>query len=426
MISEREGKLFIGMCERKRIMNPNVDILNIAQALCLIPLFYIVNQYIFRALEKKHDFFSKRLLNMLSVYHFLFGVIYYVYALGNPSDSKKYFSRVAETEHSWFHFFKTETHFIDFLSYPFIKYLGFNYEMSMLLFTWVGFLGFVYAYLFFKENISLEIKIFKQIDFLLLILFLPNMHFWTASLGKGAPIFLGLMFFAYAIKNPKERWITLLGGSLLVFAIRPHMLLLIAAGSMAGIMLCKNSIHWKKKAVFIGAMALGLLVFHEPILKVVHLNNSNDLIGDFLEFTRHRSHDLAASDTGVNMASYSLPEKFFTFWFRPLFFDAPGFFGIIVSIENLIYLLIFAKIFRLKFFTFLKNAPAHVKTSLALFLITSFAMTFIMSNLGIIIRQKSMIMYFMFFVIYYYLGHEKARTIKLNPDKNIGQLPKAA
>jgi hypothetical protein len=44
---------------------------------------------------------------------------------------------------------------------------------------------------------------------------------------------------------------------------------------------------------------------------------------------------------------------------------------------------------------------------------TSFAMTFVMSNLGIIIRQKSMVMYFLFFVIYYYLAHEKSLTARL-------------
>jgi hypothetical protein len=41
------------------------------------------------------------------------------------------------------------------------------------------------------------------------------------------------------------------------------------------------------------------------------------------------------------------------------------------------------------------------------FLLTSFAMTFVMSNLGIIMRQKSMVMYFAFFVIYYFLAQEE-------------------
>ena len=116
------------------------------------------------------------------------------------------------------------------------------------------------------------------------------------------------------------------------------------------------------------------------------------------------------------MTDYSLLEKFFTFWFRPLFFDAPGILGVIVSIENLIYLLLFGKLFKKSFFGFLKTAPGHVKLSLILFFTTSFAMTFVMSNLGIILRQKSMIMYFLFFVIYYFLAYEKDTVFRLKQE----------
>lgn len=402
------------------------SILDIAQALCLLPFLYVANQYIFGKLARKHDFFSKKLMNVLSLYHLLFAGLYYAYALFNPSDSKGYFRVATTTTHNWFHFFRTETPFIDFLSYPFVKFLNFNYEMMMLMFAWLGFLGFVYAYVFFKENISVKIKVFKKIDLLLLILFLPNMHFWTASLGKGAPIFLGLMLFAYAVKIPEKRILPLLIGSLLVFAIRPHVFLLIAVGSVIGIMLTRNSFSWKKKAIFSGAVLASLLLFHEQILAVVHLNNSQNLISDFLAFTRDRAASLDNSSSGVNMLQYSLDERIFTFWFRPLFLDAPGFLGVVVSVENLIYLLLFLKIFRLRFLKFLRYAPAQVKISLSLFLLSSFAMTFVMSNLGIIIRQKSMIMYFMFFVIYYFLAHEKAKTISLNPEKREPQLPMAA
>ena len=55
-----------------------------------------------------------------------------------------------------------------------------------------------------------------------------------------------------------------------------------------------------------------------------------------------------------------------------------------------------------------------VKMSLVVFFLSSFALTFVMSNLGIIMRQKSMVMYFLFFVIYYYLAQKKYdRLIKL-------------
>lgn len=54
-----------------------------------------------------------------------------------------------------------------------------------------------------------------------------------------------------------------------------------------------------------------------------------------------------------------------------------------------------------------------MKMSLVLFLMTLFAMTFVKSNLGIIIRQKSMVMYFFFLMIYYYLAHGKSLSARL-------------
>ncbi|RKS50574.1 hypothetical protein BC962_2345 [Gillisia mitskevichiae] len=364
-------------------------------------------------------------MNVLSLYHLGFGGVYYIYALFNRSDSVRYYNVPQNINKTWLDFLGTETTFIDFISYPFINYLGFSYEMMMLLFTWVGFMGFVNAYLFFKENIPLDVKVFKKVDLLTLILFLPNMHFWTASLGKGALIFLGLMLFGYAISRPKERILTLIIGSLLVFYIRPHIFLILAIGSLLGFLTGVGKFTWKHKGIVIGVCIVSLVLLQNSILSVVNLENSNHLISDFLKFTSHRAESLSNSGSGLNMAEYSLPEKIFSFWFRPLFFDAPGILGVIISVENLIYILLFIKIFKWNFIKFIKLAPVNVKMSLALFLITSFAMTFVMSNLGIIIRQKSMIMYFIFFVIYYYLAHEKQLksgeilNIKPNPLLNV-------
>jgi hypothetical protein len=386
---------------------------DIAQAILLIPFLYLLTQTIFKQIRKKHDFFSVKLMNRLFFYHLAFGAAYYIYALFNPSDSKKYFTWPQNESLGWFDFFGTETTFINFISYPFINGLGFSYEMMMLLFTWIGFMGFVFAYLFFKENISLNVTVFKRVDLLTLILFLPNMHFWTASLGKGSLIFFGLMLFAYSITKAKTRILGLVIGSLLVFYVRPHIFLLLVVGALIGFMTGKEKIDWKLKLTVCGLILAGLFLLQDQILAVVHLNNSKDLIADFIRFTSTRSEALGSAGSGVQMAGYSLPEKIFTFWFRPLFFDAPGILGVIVSVENLIYILLFLKIFRMNFFKFILNAPVNVKMSLVLFLMTSFAMTFVMSNLGIIIRQKSMVMYFLFFVIYYYLAHEKSLTDRI-------------
>ncbi|WP_423818762.1 hypothetical protein V5739_14530 [Salinimicrobium sp. TIG7-5_MAKvit] len=379
--------------------------------LFLIIIFFGLNQAIFNFFEKRHAFFDKNKMNLLYLYHMVFYGIYTWYAYNNPSDSKNYFRELTEHTGAWLELFGTDTRFINFISYPFYS-IGFNYDMLMATFAWLGYLGFVYAYLFFREKIPIKIK-FLKIDLLTMILFFPNMHFWTASLGKGAPIFLGLMIFSYAIIEPKFRIFLLLLGSAIIFYIRPHVFMFVAVGAMLGFMSGKEKIaFWKKAMVFIGMFG-ALILVQDQILAVMGLQDSENLIEDFEAASSKNAEDLSTSaGSGVDMSSYPLPFKLFTFWFRPLFIDAPNFLGIITSFENLIYLLLFFKILKKDFIKFIKKSPSLVKMSLVIFLTASFAMTFVMSNLGIIMRQKSMVMYFIFFVIYYYLAEKKYKKIK--------------
>lgn len=361
---------------------------------------------IFNIYQKRHRFLDKKKMNLLYFYHLIFFGVYLWYAYNNPSDSKGYYANVNIHNGSWFELFGTDTDFIDFLAYP-LNSIGFSYEMQMLSFAWLGYLGFFYAYLFFREKIPIKIKAFKSIDLLTLILFLPNMHFWTASLGKGSTIFFGLMMFTYGIVKPGSRIFLLILSSFIIYHIRPHVFMFVAVGAVAGYMSGKEQIpFWQKASVFVVLIGTLLLV-QDQILAVMGLQGSENLIEDFQAQSEERSEDLSDAGSGVDMSSYPLPLKLFTFWFRPLFIDAPNALGLIVSVENLIYLLLFFKILKKDFIKFIKKSPAVVKMSFVIFFMTSFAMTFVMSNLGIIMRQKSMVMYYIFFVIYYYLAQKK-------------------
>ncbi|WP_300438020.1 hypothetical protein [Christiangramia sp.] len=344
-------------------------------------------------------------MNLLYLYHLIFYGVYSWYASNNPSDSHNYYRVISSHQGGWWELFGTDTNFIHWLGFPFFQ-LGFNYDMLMLSFAWLGYLGFVYAYIFFREKIPLKYN-FMGVDLLSLILFFPNMHFWTASLGKGAPIFLGLMMFTYAIIKPKDRLFALILSSVLIFQIRPHVFMFVAVGTALGYMSGKEKIPFWQKALVFFSMGTALILLQDTILGVMGLEASDNLIDEFQAVSEERAEDLSGAGSGVDMSSYPLPLKLFTFWFRPLFFDAPNILGLIVSAENLLYLLLFLKILKKNFVNFIKKAPAVVKMSFVIFFATSFAMTFVMSNLGIIMRQKSMVMYFLFFVIYYYLAQKK-------------------
>ena len=387
--------------------------------LFLIILFFGLNQIFYSVFQKRHAFFDKKKMTLLYLYHLVFYGVYTWYAYNNPSDSKNYFRELGEHTGGWFELWGTDTTFINFLSYPFYQ-LGFNYDMLMVTFAWFGYLGFLYAYLFIREKIPIKITVFKKLDLLTLILFFPNMHFWTASLGKGSAIFLGLMMFTYAIIAPKARMRLLIFASAVIFYIRPHVFMFVAVGAILGYMSGKEKIPlWQKFMVFV-VMIGALVLLQDQILGVMNLQNSENLIEDFEAAAEKNSEDLSTAGSGVDMSSYPLPLKLFTFWFRPLFIDAPNILGLITSVENLLYLLLFFKICKKDFIKFIRKSPALVKMSLVIFFTASFAMTFVMSNLGIIMRQKTMVMYFLFFVIYYYLAEKKyVKLIALKKKREI-------
>ena len=165
-------------------------------------------------------------MNKLFLYHLLFFIIYYTYARFNASDSKVYYHDSLYYEGDLMNLFTTGTKFILFVT-TFLVRIGFSYLSLMFFFSWVGYVGFVFAYLFFRENITINVTVFKKYDLLNLLLFLPNMHFWTASLGKGSLIFMGLMIFIYALRFPQKRIVALLIGGFFVYMIRPHVMLFV-------------------------------------------------------------------------------------------------------------------------------------------------------------------------------------------------------
>ena len=85
-------------------------------------------------------------------YHAVMAFVYYLYAIFNPSDSWEYYNRIIRNfrGEGWFDFYGVSTPFIEFLGYPFIKYLQLPYESLMMIFAWFGLLGFFFFYIFIK------------------------------------------------------------------------------------------------------------------------------------------------------------------------------------------------------------------------------------------------------------------------------------
>ena len=384
-------------------------------AVILIVVLFVITLPLLNSFKAGKPWFDANLMKGLFWYHIFFAIVYYVMVMNARSDSVGYYNRAAYEHNDWLSIYTTGTKFIDFVAYPFVKHLGFSYEMMMVLFTYMGYWGFVYFYVFFKENITYPHRFLPNtslggrkngIDMITLFIFLPNMHYWTSSLGKGSIIFWGLAMTMYGLSKLNKRKFALLFGLILVYHVRPHVFLFMTVGIIVGMFTGRQKIPTYQKALVFFGVAITLALMYNTIMSFVGLDSDN-LVESFDKFSTTRSGELAKANSGVDISNYPLILKLFTFWFRPLFLDAPGAAGIIVSFENVVYILLAANLFQKGFFKYLFKSSALVKTAAVAFLATSFALSATLSNMGIIIRQKSMVMYFFLFIIISFLEYKQ-------------------
>jgi hypothetical protein len=356
----------------------------------------LITYFIIGILKNRNVGLDRRLMMTLFFFHSFMAVTYYIYAVFNPSDSRYYYGKAVAKLYgdNWFDYFGTSTKFVDFISFFLVNRLGFTYESSMMFFAWLGFLGFLFFYIFFKERIRTPIRL-MGFDAIWVLFLLPNMHFWSSSLGKGSLIFFGFGLFFFAINKPGLRFWALIIGGWVIFQIRPHIFYVVLLAIALGYTFSTKGVAIGYRIAILSVAVFLLYYIYEDIMQLTGLDDES--IMDPL--ISHRASELSKATSGINIANYSVPEKLFAFWFRPLFFDSPGILGFIVSFENLFYLIFFLTLLRPQSLRYLFVSDAVVKTCLLTFLGVSFALAQISGNLGIALRQKSQVMLLMLFVI---------------------------
>lgn len=359
---------------------------------------------------------KKVFLAMIGMHIFL-SIVYFIYGSLTASDSFAYYDFVLNNFRgpSWMDYYGVSSRFIEFVAYPFINFFGFSYGAMMILFSWFGLLGFFFFYVTFTERIRYR-HAFMGYDLLVLILLLPNLHFWSSSLGKGSIIFLGFGLFFYSLSKPAHRLVTLVIGSVIIYHVRPHIMFVVLIGSIIGFAFSTRGTSWAIRAFIILLAVITSIYVYNDVLAITGIDE--DAVYQQSMNLSARSRDLLKANSGVDVSQYGFPMKLFTFWFRPLFVDATGLLGIIVSFENLFYIFMFFKILKWDFISFFRQSDHIVKTAFISFLGVSAALAQISANLGLAMRQKSQVMILMLFVILKYLD-DKRHVAILRKKKSI-------
>jgi hypothetical protein len=269
------------------------------------------------------------------------------------------------------------------------SYLGGSFFDYFLLFQAMGFWGILFVLRAFDDiHEELGQPIFKNVY---LLLFLPGLHYWTSAIGKDAPIFLGIALCVWAALRLQRRYLAFGAGVAIALLVRPHVALMALVAVALALLLGRN-VSLLTRAVLLAVVVAGIssvAALVEGTFSGLSLS-STDSVSEFLESKSQVSEESGA-DLGIVSASF--PVKLVSLLFRPFFIDAEGALGYVASLENVVLLAIFFTLVR-RFGTVLAVARGALFARFALFffIILTLLLAMVNYNVGLGLRQKTMMM----------------------------------
>ncbi|MEN5086555.1 hypothetical protein ABE426_08800 [Sphingobacterium faecium] len=363
--------------------------------------------------------FNKKNYNQLKwlwLYHLLFGFIYYYYVSAQGgSDSLKYWDEAKDLTGDMalqLLFEKHGTSIMYVLNYIPSNLMNLSFFTGTILYCFIGYMGFVYFYKIAFDLIPYNYKM-GPIYLFPSIFYLPNLHFWSSAIGKDTLLFFCVGLFAYSLMKLDKRIIHVLFSLLLAYLVRPHIaLFLLLSFSMAYLM--NNKIASYKRIILFGLMLAGGVVMLPSVLEYTKIEELS--VQSYESFSETKVKNLSRAHTGssVDVSSYPLPLKIFTFLYRPTFIDIQSVTALLAAIENFLLLILSIIVLCRKPIKTFKAAPLIIKGLVFFLMIGTVAFSMSLGNLGIMLRMRNMFLPGMLIFILWSMSCHYIKKNRLN------------
>lgn len=335
------------------------------------------------------------LLDQLFFYHMIMSFVFYIYITVNGGDAQHYWFFPKEHDFNFYYQLfinnprPSQTMWL--INYIPSNLLNLSFFSGCILYGIFGYWAILYLVIILKR-IFPNLHHLKKITILNfpifpLILFLPNFHFWSAGIGKDTLSFYVACLAFYVLLDLKKRWYVFIIPGILLYLVRPHILLFILAGLAASFLL-KSKLFAFQKAILIIIGFIIFIPFLNSVLDFAKIDEAS--LEAFDQFSSHKSTALSNAGSGVDLGALPYPLQVLTFLYRPLFFDAKNIFALFASVENLIWLVLSINFLRNKPLKVFKNSNYLILGGFLYWIIGALAFAPVMSNLGIIIRERNM------------------------------------
>lgn len=349
-----------------------------------------------------HFFFLAFLLG----YHLLFTFLNWNYFAENGGDAAFYWFDIdASAQKSLTDLKYYGSDVLLLLNYPLAQYLNLDIRIGFMLYSLLGYLGILQYYRLCLSYSDRKPFVFKGLNLYFLLLLLPNLHFWTAGLGKEPLCFLFIATIILEFSKGNFKSVSLVLSVCLLILIRPHIALLLLF-AIASVYFFSYRFNLKQRALVLlgtSVVSCGLIYMLLQLSEIKRVDFER--IQRFNEFSL-----LSFKDSGsyVPMIEYSYPYKVFTFYFRPLVTEMPSLFGIVLGIENLAVLLLHLIAFIWFCINYKKIRLLSIHRIICIFiLISALIVVQRYSAFGIFARTKVMMQPFMLCVLLWILSFRK-------------------
>lgn len=393
--------------------------------ICITAIVFLLG-YNLKSFSKEFSRYEKKVLNQLFFFHFGIAIIFHFYISSFGGDAVHYWDAPKEMSlDAIMDVVKrgSATGLMYLVNYVPSNLMQLSFFTGNMLYALLGYSGFVYIfktikYIFGDFTELMELKLFG-VRIFPWIWFLPNFHFWSSGIGKDAILFFSISLFVYCLQNLRKRWVLLVISIVVSMAIRPHIMLFLLTCFGVGFTMDGSLKAYQKLFVFL-IFVVGFFSIFNYVLEFIQLESLEATAIDEYASSKSSSLNKSRTGSGVDITSYSFPLKAFTFLYRPLFFDINGILAVVASVENFILLCFSGLIFFRKPYRAFKKSTFLIKGILLYFLLGTVAFSLILGNLGIMLRQKNMLMpWLIIFGLWTFYSFSKNKSnIYANPASN--------
>ena len=284
------------------------------------------------------------------------------------------------------------TRFLENLSAFVVAIVGQNIRSGFLAFSVFALAGVTLAALAFR-NAGHDEKRYAW-----WVMLWPSLCFWPSSMGKDAVMMLGigLAVYGYVGRRGRISLAPLLVGVTVLTCIRPHIAVLVAFALIAAEILQKSASGWGRRSLLVGlglgAAAIGLSQFGLEM---------SDLEGIQETFEAGAARTLrggSAIETTAGLTA--IPMAFVNTLLRPFPWEAHHVFALFASLEVWafwVYVIVRRKDLRAALMEWRQDR--FIRFGVPVGLLLAFFYGLAMSNMGIIARQRVVILPFLFIFV---------------------------